>query len=473
MHVDRQWIARKLDTGLVLSSCPSLPVSIERGRVLLGLAAQADGSRPDPVVELSDVNFDEARTRSWAGRWALVCGGRVITDVGGTMGCYYRRCPDGLWISGSVELLRRLDPELPRVVLVPKHARGMDWIPPPDTGIAGLRRLLPTQALIDEGIPVPLELGLGAHDVGTSDYKAVISELSRLLVTALRNLARSTPQLWLPLTAGRDSRTLLAAAAAAEIEIVPFTFENDAMSAADRVLPPRLARAVGFDHVWIAARAPETQLSRMFDDHTALQCVDVDRRYVASRQWEALPEHAVTVGGGVFEVGRCYYHTRLPESVETPEQMAEAVLNALPSVSPGGVKAWADWLHRTPEIGMDWRDRFYLEQRVAGWLASVAQGIDLTGRTRVHVASCHDIVRALLAVPVEARRIGAHQDELVLRLAPALGRYPTNRDPSLRLRLEHRLKREIVLLRRSGGPRRYVGARMQHLRERRRLRNTI
>src|SRR5205085_2877275 len=54
--------------------------------------------------------------------------------------------------------------------------------------------------------------------------------------------------LWLPLTAGYDSRLLLAAARAAEVDVTTFTFENPRMSRADRDLPPALARIPNVEH---------------------------------------------------------------------------------------------------------------------------------------------------------------------------------------------------------------------------------
>jgi hypothetical protein len=74
---------------------------------------------------------------------------------------------------------------------------------------------------------------------------------------------------------------------------------------------------------------------------------------------------------------------------------------------------------------MDWRDRFYLEQRLAGWASSNAQGIDSTGRELVHLASCQALISDLLAIPRELRCRGQHQRDLVAAMAPELARFPT------------------------------------------------
>jgi hypothetical protein len=70
---------------------------------------------------------------------------------------------------------------------------------------------------------------------------------------------------------------------------------------------------------------------------------DLDRECVGFGQWELIPREALVLGGNVFELGRCYYHTRQPEA---PQESFE-------------------WLRQNPS-DVDWRDRLYVEQRIAG-----------------------------------------------------------------------------------------------------------
>ena len=140
-----------------------------------------------------------------------------------------------------------------------------------------------------------------------------------------------------------------------------------------------------------------------------------------------IPNDALSLGGNVWEVGRCYYHEKF--APELPPDSSE----------------WSAWLRATPSELLDWRDRFYVEQRLAGWLSSIEQGIDLTGRERLHVANCADLFSLLLSLPEPTRRSGRHQLELVRMLAPELARFPVNASETVLgrlagrfVRLEHR-----------------------------------
>ena len=140
--------------------------------------------------------------------------------------------------------------------------------------------------------------------------------------------------------------------------------------------------------------------------------------------WDVIPQDATVLGGGVFEVGRQFFHRRLPPDLGDPASMADLVVGRLAGY-PDGVREWTDWVVGGPEP-MDWRDRLYLEQRVGGWLSSSVQGVDVTGRLEVHLANNRAFISELLAIPVQERLDGAHQRAMIARLAPQLARFPVN-----------------------------------------------
>lgn len=75
--------------------------------------------------------------------------------------------------------------------------------------------------------------------------------LKQSLITELRRLPTAGSIPWLGLTAGFDSRLMLAIAHCAGIAVRPFTRVAGRMSVADRLLPPKLARELGFEHVFV------------------------------------------------------------------------------------------------------------------------------------------------------------------------------------------------------------------------------
>ena len=403
------WVFRSLDHGLVLSSCPRLGLSERPQGLVLGLAADTEDGDGPP--------------ETWAGRWVLIAGRRLQMDAAGTLGCFHRRTPAGTWVSSSPEILRLIEPGLPLPSHPLERGRGMSWYPPPASGITGVDRLLPSQMLdLVSGAVEPRRLLV---DDALDGYAEILARLRRRLVAAVRGAAAQRSDLWIALTGGRDSRVILAAAVSAGVRATTYTFDDETMAAEDRELPPVLAKAVGFEHRRIQLLGIDAGLAELFDRHTAGHGVDAPRDQVIRGGWHRLPPSATALGGLCFEVARCFYHRRLPAVTHGPDATATAILRALPSGTPDGIRRWAAWAAGSDEPSLDWRDRFYLEQRLAGWAGSNAQGVDATGRELVHLASCGAFISDLLRMPLDLRCSGRHQRDLVASMAPELAGFPS------------------------------------------------
>ncbi len=178
------WVHHEVAPGVVLSCCPSLPVEQANGRTLIGIAVETEPNRLAPRDALAESG--EPETDTWTGRWILVGDGGVQLDAAGTLGCYYRRVGSELWLSSSPELLRELAPELglPSTRLV--YETGMDWYPPPGSGIDGLSRVLPSQTIGFDGSIRARRLLPAVGDVSYDDR---LASLASRLRTALLGLA--------------------------------------------------------------------------------------------------------------------------------------------------------------------------------------------------------------------------------------------------------------------------------------------
>lgn len=465
MSVHEDWHVAELSPGVFLSHDPELRVHRVGDRALLGLAVQTASGRPAPEAELGAAGL-ESLTPDWAGRWTLVDAGRLSQDAAGTLACFVRAIDGGTWASSSPELLRSLAPELALPTTRVVRGVGMDWFPPPQSGIDGIRQLLPTQLLeLPRGAVVGRALPRPATGASPDE---LIASMAERLVNAIRGFASSGARLRLPLTAGRDSRVVLAAAVEAGAQPRTYLFETATLSHADRTLPPRLAASVGVDYELITAAAPQDAgRLALWDRHSAEHAMTADRDVFAAGQFARLTGD-VDLGGNVFEVGRCYYHGVLPRDPGAgPEETAGLVLRELPTGRPQAVLEWARRLHETPDDTWDWRDRFYLEQRLGGWLGAAAQGWDLSHVPRVHIASCAAYIAATMALDEPMRRASAHQSLLIERLAPVLVREPFNAGGPLHARLRHRASRELAELRAQRTPWAYAAQRTRRLRQRR------
>jgi hypothetical protein len=408
----RDWQARPLGPGLVLSYCPSLPLEQTDDGLILGIAL-----RPSEVRS------------AWAGRWAFVADdGRLELDASGLLGIFSREISSSVWASSSPSILRELEPRLagPSPPLDPDDWT-RDWYPPPRSGFAGVSRLLASQTLDLTSGDIEARRLLPAPVSRPPD--GVLDDLAHILVALVALAAERFPDLWVSLSGGIDSRLVLAATHGAGVPVTVYTNDKPGViTKADRTLPPRLAHALGLEHRLVRPRPPDSRRLALFDMHTAEHTFDTDRRYVACGQWDQIPTSALVLGGNTWEVGRCAHHAEFAESFpaedsETGKWLAE----------------WITWAKATPDESLDWRDRYHIEQKLTGWLSSIEQAIDITGRQRVHIANCADVFSLLLSLPEEMRRTGEHQRTLVRMLAPKLDRFPVNAPETLVARAARRL----------------------------------
>jgi hypothetical protein len=463
------WRQLELSASLRLSYCDTLPVSTAADAdgtswCLLGLAYQSDPDRPDPLAEVQRTRTQDvpALATAWSGRWVLIGDGCVHMDACGLLGCFYREAEPGetreLWVSSSPTLLRDLGGVEPGDIAPPvEHACGMHWYPPPRSRYRPVRRLLSSQVLRLDGAsdervgPRPLI----SPRPDLADYETALAYLARGLRTVLENMGRNGSPIWLSLTAGCDSRVLLAAASHAGIDATTYTFDKPMllMKRGDRVLPPKLARIAGYNHDLIGRQQFSQDRLDAFEAHTGGHCADLDRDYIAYGQWGTVPSSALVVRGGVFGLGGVYFRKEpfaLPRETEDP---AGAVARAFgfegwhpdSFAHEQGISAWLDWVERTPHEGLDWRDRLYHEQRMGGWFSSIEQSLDLVEPEIVNPFNCHDFLSALACIPEEARLGKQHERDLIARLVPALAEVPFNPpDPRLlrQIRWERRLYRK-------------------------------
>jgi hypothetical protein len=80
-------------------------------------------------------------------------------------------------------------------------------------------------------------------------------------------------------------------------------------------------------------------------------------------------------------------------------------------------------------LKMDWRDRFYFDQRLGGWLAANQIYPDIFDSTNFYPGNCLWIFDLLLRLDPAKRRSGAAQRKIISQLAPVLLELPINPVP--------------------------------------------
>lgn len=463
LHVTPKWISINLE-GAVLSCCPTLPIVSATDRDgnrwhLLGIGIQTRRDRPEPVrdIEESTTSTVPERYSDWAGRWILVGNGEVHMDASGLLGCYYATDVEGaLWISSSAAILQSFITRSPNAVTRLVHGLGMDWFPPPASGFVRIRRLLPSQILSLNG--EIRHRPLFRAPAGVKSDEQLFDEACDRLETAVRNSAR-VGTLHIPLSGGLDSRTVLAAAVASGVNAHSFTFLKPfpLMTRGDRILPAQLAKVTGYQHTSIRGGPLSRSRLAVIDEHTARHSMDIDRMYLGRGYWSQVPDQAVVLRGGAFGITRAYYHRKIPSALPpaTPSDGLAMLHRAFSNdvfypdsqAHIQGIIDWVKWILDTPEPDLDWRDRLFWEQRVAGWGSAIEQALDLTGKERIYIANCQSFLCSLLVLPKNPRGTGQIQFDILSRLAPELGRFPINPSDKLLPRIARKLRNETRRLR--------------------------
>jgi hypothetical protein len=79
-----------------------------------------------------------------------------------------------------------------------------------------------------------------------------------------------------------------------------------------------------------------------------------------------------------------------------------------------------------PQPHLDWRDRFFIEQRQAGWLSAKEQVYDLADLERFPILNSARLYSILLSVREDERLDSKLQAALIQQVAPELCHYPFN-----------------------------------------------
>lgn len=307
------------------------------------------------------------------------------------------------------------DPELLRSFPIDENA----FFPFGFTPKRNVWRLLPNHRLSLERMAAerhwPTILSSGKR--APHDNIVFISDRLRAVLNAVAERASIS----LPLTAGYDSRALLACAPV-RATVSCFTSLIDHEAAEDAQMARELAGTLGMKFQSLSYVEPSTSERERWLDSTG-HCVGGRASY-NFKTVASVSKGKVLCLGLAGEVGRAYYGSRvLPSTQLTAERLLNKL--ALP-ISPSGIEAATNWLEEVKDLdAQQILDLLYIEVRLGCWAAPqmIADGPCLY---RLIPFNQRPIYEHALDVPYPMRRAEYIPTSIVQHAQRPLSRLPYN-----------------------------------------------
>ena len=437
------WCHHDLENKFILSVCPELSVqhvrTSERQSVwLLGDPVQGDPHQPEPSEALRLRPWADvvSVTYSWAGRWALLSDSTILVDAGGLMPVFFvdgkAGEPTGSMISSSLALLSKQNARLSAYERNIRWGRGIDWYPPPLSRLKGVRKLLPSQRLNLDSLEVSFLNRFRLDAFVERTFEEKIDLLTSSYTHILRQLHEKGTKTIVFLTGGLDSRTTLSAAIAANIPFECVTIKRLAPKY-DFEIPKKLCQSLGILHKNMEQRVSRRDFVDQFDQHCFRSCVEFERHAISRGQLHVDKDfRSVILRSGCWELSRAFYHEKLglsswsPRTVTSKSILRKWRMSCHDQDLDDGIQEWLIWQETLSYNNIDWRDLFYLDQRMCGWLSATEQALDILPYTFFQPANCQRIFDVLLSIEPHRRTNGDVQIQMIKQQTPQLLEFPIN-----------------------------------------------
>ncbi len=305
-----------------------------------------------------------------------------------------------------------------------------------ETSVPGIHRLMPNFALGEADFTPrrfwPLEPGRPACDRRDPEAttRAIFDRVRRNVDRVLDG-----GQAALHLTAGTDTRMILAAAWERRAEAPFFTFATTRTAGSlDMAVSPVLARRFGLRHFALVADPPDRAGEEDAMRRTGY-CVSDGGLAVAPIS-ALVQDRWHCVGGIAGEIGRAFFwDSAAPAPRPTAAELVSRTGVIVGADTLAAAEAWLATIPEAPAHAI-W-DLAYVEQRLGHWAGAMVYGFRGT-RPTMSGFNSFDVVRGMFGLPAEYRLSGAFAAAFIGCGATELLREPINRHYGARQFLDAR-----------------------------------
>ena len=354
-------------------------------------------------------------TAGLGGRWVIIAANGeerfLFNDALGLRQVFYIHPSEtgAVWAVSQPGLIAEilalpLDPEAEQFVQSYTFRSNPEYRWPGEaTAFRVVRHLLPNHWLdLNTGVP---QRYWPAGPLAALEPEAAIERLEILLPGMIQAAAQRF-DLALSLTAGLDSRLLLAAARNIRDRISFVTVRQSKMSDhhPDVTVPARLSQHLGLPHQIVTSAATTTpDFSSQFKHavYLAHEHYGPDAEAIL----RSFSRTKVALTGSGAEVGRCAFRQALPRS--DSRTITATDLSELQNMGhePFAVRHFEKWLaDAQPRHDIKLLDLFEWEQGHGNWLAMTQLEFDIAWREIITPYNCREVLTTLLAVDERYRR---------------------------------------------------------------------
>ena len=393
-------------------------------------------------------------TETLGGRWVLIAHDGIETmamhDATGQRHLHFTHDP----ASGSVmcaskpgimaeQLGLAMDPSAVDFIRSrPTDDYEIYWMPGDTSLFAEIKALLPNHALfLSNG---KSERYWTASPLETMDHATALTECLRL-IRGQFECARRRYALAIPMTAGWDSRLVLALNREYARELYAFTlvYPNLPLQSRDVAVPARLLAKLGIRHHVIPY---PTRIDEDFKMVFRRNNVAANTAYC--RDIQALHDHypgdRVCVTGDAAEIVKCYYERSRPES--EPISAIELAEFSRLGTHSFVIRAFERWLEEVGDPPINLLDLFCWEQMAGRWQAKIRSEYDMVQESFSPLNN-RRLLRIMLTINPQTRRAPDFRlfAEMIAALWPEVLSEPINPPEFV-----SRKRRLINLLKKSG-----------------------
>jgi len=374
------------------------------------------------------------------GRWVLVVddGQTVLlfTDPVGYRQAFYSRSASGVWCASQPRLLAdilrlRVDQEALAFIQAYRRREPEYWWPGDSSLYKEVRHLLPNHFLtLQAGMPHRF---WPDHELPAGTLERVVEENARLLEGLIQSAANRF-ELALTVTAGRDSRLLLAASKAFWHRLYCFTTMHWHLTSDHRdvQIPSRLLPRLGVRHHVIKCPSRMNKEFREIYEKNVSTARDAYGP-IAQGLYESYPQDRVCMQGTAMPLTITPIKLRRLQE-EAGKETGPATLAwlmerryGLPTGHEFALEALDRWSEGVDHSGVDLLDLFYWENREGNWAAMSQSECDIAQEAFVPY-NCRLFLANALSVPEPLRAAPSYilHENLTRHLKPEVLIEPIN-----------------------------------------------